>query len=234
MRLLPQVCWRNISHRVGRTTGKCPRQRIADQIANRQATAGAPEMLPLELVKLKALMERHHGSPDVTIGLIDGPVAPQHGDLASQPLCEIRGRGVSCTEANDVGVSHGTFVAGILSAKRSSQAPAICPGCTVVICAIFTATTSARELIPTATSTDLAAAIVACVDAGVRIINLSLEWLTLPTREAKPLEEALNQAMRHSTIVVAAAGIRAGSEVPLSQVILGSSPSWLATAGVDQ
>jgi hypothetical protein len=43
-------------------------------------------MFPLELVKLTALMERTSGSPEVTIGLIDGPVATQHADLAGKQL----------------------------------------------------------------------------------------------------------------------------------------------------
>ena len=33
-------------------------------------------MLALDLVNLTALTERTSGSPDVTIGLVDGPVAP--------------------------------------------------------------------------------------------------------------------------------------------------------------
>jgi subtilisin family serine protease len=168
-------------------------------------------MLPLELVNLTALMERTSGGPDVKIGLIDGPVVTQHADLASQSLREIRGRGgVACTETTDVACQHGTFVAGILSARRNSQAPAICPSCTVVICPIFAATLSGRERTPAATSTDLAAAIVACVDAGVRLINLSLEMAHPSKREAKPLQEALNHAMRHGVIVIAAAGNQGG------------------------
>ena len=38
-------------------------------------------MNPLGLVKLTALMERTGGSPDVKVGLIDGPVATRHPDL---------------------------------------------------------------------------------------------------------------------------------------------------------
>jgi hypothetical protein len=36
------------------------------------------QMGPLDLIKLTALMDRSSGSPEVTIGLIDGPVAIQH------------------------------------------------------------------------------------------------------------------------------------------------------------
>jgi len=69
-------------------------------------------MVPLELAKLKTLMERTSGSPEVKIGLIDGPVATQHPDLAVEHLREIPGNnGATCTRANSVACLHGTFVA---------------------------------------------------------------------------------------------------------------------------
>jgi hypothetical protein len=109
-------------------------------------------MFPLELVKLTALMERTSGSPEVTIGLIDGPVATQHADLAAKQLREIHGNnGATCTQANSTACLHGTFIAGILSAKRNSTAPAICPNCTLLIRPIFTETTSERDHMPRAT-----------------------------------------------------------------------------------
>jgi hypothetical protein len=43
-------------------------------------------MDPLDLVKLKALMERTSGNPEVKIGLVDGPVIIQHPDLAGEHL----------------------------------------------------------------------------------------------------------------------------------------------------
>ena len=73
-------------------------------------------------------MERTSGSPEVTIGLIDGPVVTQHRDLAGEHLREIPGsNGTACVRASSTACLHGTFVAGILSAKRNSPAPAICP-----------------------------------------------------------------------------------------------------------
>ena len=47
-------------------------------------------MLPLELAKLTALMERTSGSPEVKIGLIDGPVVTQHPDLAANTSARFR------------------------------------------------------------------------------------------------------------------------------------------------
>ena len=164
-------------------------------------------MFPLELVKLTELMERTSGSPEVKIGLIDGPVVTQHPDLVGEHLREIPGKnGATCTQANSIACQHGTFVAGILSAKRNSPAPAICPECTLLLRPIFTETTSGREQMPVATPRELAAAIIECIDAGARVINLSLGLAQPSTQGQQALEEALNQAVRRGVVVVAAAG----------------------------
>jgi subtilisin family serine protease len=165
------------------------------------------EVFPLELVKLTALMERTSGSPAIKIGLIDGPVVTQHVDLAGESLREIAGyNGAMCTQPNSTACVHGTFVAGILSAKRNSRAPAICPNCTLLIRPIFSEMTSGRKNIPSATPVELAAAIMQCIQAGARIINLSLALATPSTRGGQALEEALNQAVSRGVIIVAAAG----------------------------
>jgi subtilisin family serine protease len=164
-------------------------------------------MSPLELVKLKALMERTSGSPDVKVGLIDGPVAIQHADLAGEHIREIPGKnGATCAQANSRACLHGTFIAGILSGKRNSPAPAICPDCTLLIRPIFAETTSGHEHMPSATPLELAAAIIACIEAGAQVINLSLALAQPSTRGEQALVEALNQAVRRGVIVVAAAG----------------------------
>src|SRR5450759_3947819 len=101
------------------------------------------------MVKLKALMQRTSGSPEVKIGLVDGPVVTQHPDLANEHLRELPGKnGGSCSQAASAACLHGTFVAGILSAKRNSPAPAICPGCTLLIRPIFAEATSGSEHMP--------------------------------------------------------------------------------------
>ncbi|MCK6470079.1 MAG: S8 family serine peptidase, partial [Candidatus Brocadia sinica] len=132
-------------------------------------------MTPLDLVKLTTLMGLTSGRPEVKIGLIDGPVAMNHPELASQHIREIPGSGSgACTQANSMACLHGTFVAGILSAKRNSSAPAICPDCSLLIRPVFTETTVENTQIPSATPKELAAAIIECVEAGARVINLSL------------------------------------------------------------
>jgi subtilisin family serine protease len=163
--------------------------------------------LPLQLVKLNALMERTSGSPEVTIGLIDGPVLTRHPDLVSDRLRELPATGsAACTLADSTACLHGTFVAGILSAKRNSAAPAICPNCTLLIRPVFAEAASGRDYMPSATPQELAAAIVECIDAGARLINLSLALTQNSTRGEVVLQGALDHAVKRGVIVVAAAG----------------------------
>jgi subtilisin family serine protease len=162
---------------------------------------------PLELIKLKALIELTSGSSDVMIGQLDGPVAFNHPDLASdsirQAAAKMRG---SCAQATSIACSHGTFTAGILCAKRDSPAPAICPGCTLLVRPIFKESSGGDRTLPSATPAELASAIVECVDAGARILNLSAGFAQPSSRGEPDLEEALTHAASRGVIVVAAAG----------------------------
>jgi subtilisin family serine protease len=161
----------------------------------------------LNLAKLTALMERTSGSPEVTIGLIDGPVVAQHADLAGKHIREIPGsNSAACAQASSAACLHGTFIAGILSARRNSHAPAICPSCTLLVRPILAEVTSGRDHIPSATPRELAAAIIECIDAGARIINLSVALAQPSVKGEQSLEDALNQAVKRGVIVVAAAG----------------------------
>jgi len=59
---------------------------------------------------------------------------------------------------------------------------------------------------PSATPQELAAAIIECIDAGARVINLSLALAQPSTKGGQALEEALNQVVKRGVVVVAAAG----------------------------
>ena len=164
-------------------------------------------MTPLDLVKLTPLMNRTSGRHDVTIGLIDGPVAINHPELASQHIREIPGNGSgACTQANSMACLHGTFIAGILSAKRNSSAPAICPDCTLLIRPVFTERTVGNTQIPSATPQELAAAIIGCIEADARCINLSLALAQPSSKGERELEQVLDHATKRGVIIVAAAG----------------------------
>src|SRR6476646_4672489 len=150
----------------------------------------------LDLVNLTPLMERTSGRPEIVIGLVDGPVVIDHPDLTGENVREIPGRiGGTCARASSIACMHGTFIAGILSAKRSCAAPAICPGCTLLVRPIFSETPAANELIPSATPEELATAIIECIDAGARLVNLSAALEKVPSAKG---ERALGQALDHA------------------------------------
>lgn len=152
-------------------------------------------------------MERTSGSADVKIGLVDGPVATQHADLNAERLHAIPGvNGAACTRAGSKACLHGTFIAGILCAKRGSSAPAVCPNCTLLIRPLFAEATAGREHMPSATPQELAAAIIDCIHAGARVINLSLALAQPATKGEQALQEALDLAVGRGVLVVAAAG----------------------------
>ena len=160
----------------------------------------------MDLVQLAPLCERNSGG-GVTIGLIDGPVARDHPDLVDQPIHESEGAGGSgCSLTSSIACMHGTFVAGILGAKRGSLAPAICPDSTLVIRPIFSEMVSQGDPLPSATAKELAAAISDCIDARSHCINLSLALAQPSTKGELELEQVLDQAAKSGVIIVAAAG----------------------------
>src|SRR5438552_546781 len=120
-----------------------------------------PKMNYLDQIKLTALMNLTAGSSEIPIGLIDGPIATDHSDLAAKNIHEISGKsGMACTRSDSIACTHGTFIAGILCAKRNSAAPAICPDCPLLLYPIFAETKSANGEMPSATPDELAAAVV--------------------------------------------------------------------------
>jgi subtilisin family serine protease len=168
----------------------------------------------LELVGLPALMAVTSGRRGVAVALLDGPVVIDHPDLTGQNIRGIPG-GVSsgCAEASSSACQHGTFVAGILSARRGSSAPGICPDCSVLVRPIFSEA-AAKDELPSATPQQLATAIGECIDAGAWVVNLSAAMGQPSTRAEPELHDALDYAARQGMIVVAAAG---------NQGMLGSS-----------
>jgi subtilisin family serine protease len=164
-------------------------------------------MGPLDLVRLAPLMERTAGRPEVAIGLIDGPVALDHPDLVEQRIRPVSSElAAACSLANSAACVHGTLVAGVLSAKRGSAAPAICPECTLLVRPIFAETTPANGNLPGATPEALAAAIVETIHSGARLLNLSTALLRASSRAERVLERALDYAAQRGVITVAAAG----------------------------
>jgi subtilisin family serine protease len=210
------------------------------ELSRREATAipRAPDfsretraLNPLDLVNLTPLMELTSGRSEVIVGLIDGPVVIDHPELAGENVREIPGRiGGTCAQASSLACMHGTFVAGILSARRASAAPAICPGCTLLVRPIF-AETSAGSEIPSATPEELAAAIVECVDAGARLVNLSAALAQVPSAKG---ERALAQAIDHATNRGAIVLTAAGNQGTVGSTAITRHPYVIAVVGCDR
>ena len=174
----------------------------------RGEVAPVPRRTHLDLVKLLPLMERTTGRAEVAIGLIDGPVALGHPDLADSNIKAMPGHEGNCVRPTSAACNHGTFVAGILVARRGSVAPGICPGCTLLLRPIFIDPTRGEIQPPSASPKELTAAIVESIEAGAWVINLSAGFVGSSSIE-NDLEEALDLARRRGVIVVAAAGNQA-------------------------
>jgi subtilisin family serine protease len=163
---------------------------------------------PLDLVALTPLMAETSGRPEIAIGLVDGPVARDHADLVAGNVREVgSGAAAACARADSIACQHGTFVAGILCARRGSAAPAIAPDCTLLVRPIFREHLAMDESVPSASPEQLAAAIVECVHAGARLINVSAALTAIPNAKGeRALRDALDHAAHRGVIVVAAAG----------------------------
>ena len=159
----------------------------------------------LEQVGLSLLMDLTAGSSEVVVGLIDGPVAVDHPDFAKQSIRTLPGRPAACT-VHDASCVHGTFVAGILAARRGTAVPAICPGCTILLRPIFGGSRLGSHDMPSTTSQELAAAILECIGGGAQILNISAALTEARVQELGELPQALDLAARRGVLVVVAAG----------------------------
>jgi subtilisin family serine protease len=166
-------------------------------------------MAPLDLIGLTPLMQRTAGRREIIIGLVDGPVEMGNANFATDAVREMAtpsaGQAGSCNHPRSNSCRHGTFVAGILAAKRGSDAPAICPECTFLIRPIFTEEES-PDSTPATTARDLADAITEVVQAGANVVNLSCQLLRGSSGAERDLDDAFDYATSRGVICVAAAG----------------------------
>lgn len=157
-------------------------------------------------LQLEPLLASTLGAAEVVVAMIDGPVDASHPALRA---AEIRGVGsapeAACRIAASPACLHGTMVAGILAADRSSAAPGLCPGCTLLVRPIFCEALD-LEHCPIVTPGDLALALREVIDAGARIVNLSVGLAGGATRAAGGLRRAYDEARRRGVLLVAASG----------------------------
>jgi len=163
----------------------------------------------LRLAGLLRLMDATTGVPDITVALVDGPIAVAHPDFATENRRVLPGRpNATCTRPESLACSHGTYVAGLLHAKRDSLIPGICPGCTLLARPIFSEAgeMSENDGLPNAAVEELSAALHEVIEAGARVINLSVGMAESSVRAAPAIDLALERAARRGVLVVAAAG----------------------------
>lgn len=165
-------------------------------------------MDPLEQTKLTLLMNLSTGSPEIVIGIIDGPIDFNHPGLQEAKIRTVKESQLSaCKSASSIACMHGTFIAGILCAKRDIGAPAICPGCEVILRPVFIdEMVDNNNLFPTSTPEELSAAIIEIIDAGAKVINLSLGLSSSSLITYHKLQEAYDYALQKGVIMVVAAG----------------------------
>jgi subtilisin family serine protease len=169
-------------------------------------------MDPLNQTGLQSLMNVSSGDPNIVIGIIDGPVDLNHPAFNDSNIKTVRDSQIgACKNATSLACSHGTFIAGILCAKRGFSAPAICPNCKFIFNPIFKEETNYTNnknmmIVPSVTPEELANAIIETVDAGTRIINLSLGLSSSSLTTYRELQEAYDYALHKEVIIVVAAG----------------------------
>lgn len=155
----------------------------------------------LDLVGLAGLMRLTEGRKEVRVAVIDGPVAVNHPELPAENV-HLLPPGRGCTKDSSAACLHGTFVAGMLFARRSSAAPGICPKCTLLVRPIFTEGQKEVHAAPE----ELALAVKECVCAGAHVINLSIALAQSSVTAITELEQAFQFALLRGTLIVAAAG----------------------------
>jgi subtilisin family serine protease len=168
-------------------------------------------------------MDISTGIPKVAIGVIDGPIDLNHPAFRGVNIRTVKeSQAVACKSANSIACIHGTFVTGILCAKRGLPAPAICPGCKIILYPVFAEHESYMDdnsnnyyhannndtkfSLPNITPKELSDAIIETINAGAKIINLSLGLSTSSIAIHYELLEAYEYAYKNDVIIVIAAG----------------------------
>ncbi len=171
-------------------------------------------MDPLDLIKLHQLMNISKGHNDIKIGVIDGPVDFNHPQLKNSKIRTISdSQYIQCKNADSIACMHGTFIVGILSGVRNSISPAICPDCQILLRPIFKDASSLSLIsnqkdanLPISSPKELANAIIETINAGAKIINLSIGISISSLVTYYELQQAYEYALRNNVIIVAAAG----------------------------
>jgi subtilisin family serine protease len=153
-------------------------------------------------IGLDKALNLSHGSPTILVGVIDSGVAP---------IPDLTGKVAQAfsvgSPASDDSVGHGTFIASIIASNNDDGVglAGFCGACRLVV-----------YKLPGLDDFSEATGIQRLVDEGVRVINISIG-----SHEYSPTEaDAVNYAISHGVLIVAAAGNENTSEVSYPAALL--------------
>jgi hypothetical protein len=157
------------------------------------------------------------------VAVVDGPydAAALSGILARAP---VQLGNNSCRVDPNSACGHGTFVVGLLGARRDALIPGRCPECRLLHVPLFV-----DENTPSASVAGLAQAITVAVAAGARLINLSVAILGDDAIDHSELAAALDRAEESGAVIMVAAG----NQGRLATGLLLSHPATVPVVAVD-
>jgi hypothetical protein len=150
---------------------------------------------------LGGLWETSKGDAGVTVALIDGPVDLSHESLREANVAELSGFGSS---SGGAALRHGTHVASIIFGQHGGPVSGVAPMCRGLAIPLFSDDAGADE--PACSQEELAEAIVAAVESGADIINISAGEIASSHAVHPALVTAVGECAVRGVLVVAAAG----------------------------
>lgn len=141
------------------------------------------------------------GSPNVTIGIIDGLPDMSHPALRAASIEFVEEMIPPGSGSPDV---HGTAICSIIFGQHN-QIRGIAPGCSGLVLPIFFGNGPENRIRP-ASQIDLARAITFAIERDVQIINVSAGQKTFSAEAEVHLEQALRSCVDQRKLLVAAAG----------------------------
>ena len=155
----------------------------------------------LSKIEVSSLWQVATGTQEVLVAILDTGIDKNHEELRGQVIAEADF--TDGTGSSDI-YGHGTHVAGIIAAKNDGTGiVGVAPGCLLLNAKV-------ADDMGRCQASALARGIIWAVDSGANVVNISVE-IGEPSPE---LEEAVNYAWSHGSLLVAAAG-NDGSELPI-------------------
>jgi hypothetical protein len=167
---------------------------------SKRSHSAALQSRPQSRFLFPSVIPRAGRAKAVPVAVIDGPYDPGalSGILAEQPVSLAN---ASCSINPNSACIHGTFVMGLLGARRSAPIPGLCPDSKILHVPLFVDNRS-----PQSSVAKLASAISLAVAAGAKVINLSLAILGDDAQHHAGLAAALDRAKTSGAVLVVAAG----------------------------